>query len=104
MPNNASRSRSNETSSPADTRPNPPVDRFNDGPVHVSIWEKTGTKGLFRTASFQLRYREGEEWRTSQSYGSSDIEHLEKAAHEARSRIERWHQEQKQDSAPKPRL
>ncbi len=103
MPNRPSRSLSNEPSPPADTRTNHPVDRFNDGPVHVSIWEKTGTKGLFRTASFQLRYRDGEEWRTSQSYGSSDIEHLEKAAHEAHSRIERWQQEQKQASAPKLR-
>jgi hypothetical protein len=103
MPNNSTRSRSRETDSSADTPTKHPVDRFNDGPVHVSIWEKTGPKGLFRTASFQLRYRDGEDWRTSNSYGSSDIEHLEKAAHEAHSRIDRWHQEQKQASAPKLR-
>jgi hypothetical protein len=100
MPKDSARSRPNEASSPANAPINRPVDRFNDGPVHVSIWEKNGTKGLFRTASFQLRYRDGEDWRTSQSYGPSDIEHLEKAAHEAHTRIERWHQEQKQAPAP----
>jgi hypothetical protein len=69
---------------------NKPVDHFQEGSVHVSIWEKMGNKGAFRTASFQLRYRAGEDWKSSQSYGLADLENLEKAAHEARQRIDRW--------------
>jgi hypothetical protein len=49
--NSASRSRSTETTSPAATHADPPVERFNDRPVRVSIWEKTGSKGLFLMAS-----------------------------------------------------
>jgi hypothetical protein len=102
MPNaNAARSRSTQNNPPADPQANKPVEKFNEGPVHVSIWEKSGTKGLFRTASFQLRYRDGEEWKTSQSYGLLDLERLEKAAGEARDRIEKWQQTQRSPtSAP----
>src|SRR5580692_3590382 len=89
---NPTRSRPSDAPQAEDNATNKPVERFHDGPVCVSIWEKTGTKGLFRTASFQLRYRDGEEWKTSQSYSLSDLEHLEKAALEARERIARWKQ------------
>jgi hypothetical protein len=69
-----------------------PVERFRDGPVHVSIWENDGPRGAFRTASFELRYKnKQQEWQTSHSYGAADLEHVEKAAREARTRIDEWH-------------
>jgi hypothetical protein len=78
-----------------------PAEKFYDGPVHVSIWENSGTKGAFRTASFQLRYRDqNKEWQTGHSYSAGDLKHLEKAATEARARIERWQQEQKAAGGP----
>ena len=68
-----------------------PVEKFHDGPVHVSIWENDGVKGAFRTASFQLRYRDQDkQWQTGHSYGASDLKHLENAAKEAHARIETW--------------
>jgi hypothetical protein len=70
-----------------------PVDKFQDGPLHVSIWENQGVKGAFRTATFELRYKTEDEWKTSNSYGSSDLRHLELAAAEARARIEKWQKE-----------
>ena len=70
--------------------------------MHVSIWQNTGINGAFRTASFQLRYKDQrEQWQTGYSYGAGDLKHLEKAAAEARSRIENWQQANKQPS-PKP--
>ena len=70
-----------------------PVEKFTDGPVHVSIWENQGVKGAFRTASIELRYKDDkEQWKTGHSYGASDLKHLECAAREARSRIESWRQ------------
>ena len=80
-----------------------PIDKFHDGSVHVSIWENAGPKGAFRTASFELRYRDKQEqWQTSHSYSVSDLKHLEAAAKEARTRIENWQQERKpaRDHAP----
>lgn len=70
-----------------------PVDKFRDGPVHVSIWENQGPRGAFRTASFELRYRDKQkQWQSGHSYSDSALLHLEKAANEARSRIESWRQ------------
>ena len=78
-----------------------PIDKFHDGPVHVSIWENAGPKGAFRTASFQLRYRDKQEqWQTGHSYSASDLGHLEKAAKEARERINSWHQGNKTSHQP----
>ena len=68
-----------------------PAEKFHDGPVHVSIWENESAKGRFRTASFELRYKDSQEqWQTGRSYTASDLKHLETAAREARSRIESW--------------
>jgi hypothetical protein len=78
-----------------------PVDKFHDGPVHVSIWENPGPKGEFRTASFQLRYKDKQEqWQTGYSYSASDLAHLEKAAKEARDRINTWQQGNKASHQP----
>jgi len=90
QPNTADR-RSTEERQPTDSTARKPVDKFHDGPVHVSIWENAGAKGAFRTASFQLRYRDQQnEWQTGYSYSASDLQHLENAAREARARIEHW--------------
>lgn len=77
-----------------------PVDKFTDGPVHVSIWEKNGPKGAFRTASFELRYKDGEEWKSGYSYNATGLKHLESAAREAHSRIETWQQTSALSPAP----
>lgn len=70
-----------------------PVDKFHDGPVHVSLWENQGPKGAFRTASFEIRYKDSQQqWQSGHSYTGSDLLHLEKAASEARVRIEKWRQ------------
>ena len=67
-----------------------PADRFREGPVHVSIWENEGSNGAFRTASFEIRFRKGEDWQSGTSYGLSELAHLEIAAKQARTRIEQW--------------
>ena len=78
-----------------------PVEKFTDGRVHVSIWENTGVNGAFRAATFQLRYKDDEKgWQTGQSYGASDLLHLQSAAKEARARIGKWQQANKPKQKP----
>ncbi len=73
-----------------------PVDKFHEGPVHVSIFENASSRGSFRTASFELRYKDKQEqWQTGHSYTASDLKHLAVAAVEAGSRIDKWQQENK---------
>ena len=79
-----------------------PVDKFTDGHVHVSIWENEGAKGAFRSATIQLRYKDGSDWKTGASYGPTDLEHLESAAKEARRRIKAWQQENKSRPETRP--
>lgn len=64
-----------------------PVEKFTVDGVNVAIWENQGPKGAFRTATIQLRYKDGNEWKESRSYGPKDLEKIEKAVHEARERI-----------------
>ncbi|MBV9506486.1 MAG: hypothetical protein JO323_15935 [Acidobacteriia bacterium] len=71
-----------------------PVDKFREGPFQVSIWENPSSKGDFRTATLDRRYKDKEgQFQTSHSYTASDLEHMEKAAREARLRIARWQEE-----------
>jgi hypothetical protein len=80
-----------------------PVEKFRDGPVQISIWENQATEGAFRTATFDLRYKDrNEEWQTGHSYTSSDLQHLETAAREARSRINSWRQRNTTDPTVSP--
>jgi hypothetical protein len=69
---------------------NKPVEKFREGPVHVSIWENQGVNGAFRIASFEIRFRKNNEWRSASGYGTTDLAYLEIAAKLARNRIERW--------------
>jgi hypothetical protein len=74
----------------------PPVDKFQEGPFQVSIWQNPSSKGDFRTATMERRYKDkGGQFQTSHSYTASDLDHLEKAAREARERITRWQEENK---------
>jgi len=95
------RTKQTEQPQTADTTPQSPVDKFNDGPVRVSIWENRGARGAFRTATIELRYKNSQEqWQTGKSYAASDLLHLEAAAREARSRIETWRQANARKPAP----
>ena len=99
---NSPRTQPGDDRTSAETAHRKPVEKFHDGPVHVSIWENAGPNGAFRTVSFQLRYRDQQqEWQTGTSYSASDLKHLEDAAREARTRIERWRNEKpRTDRAP----
>ena len=90
MPQTSSAARPSSETDGIDKRP---IDKFVNGPIHVSIWENLGPKGAFRVATMQLRYKDEKKgWTTGKSYGASDLRHLENAAREARLRIENWQQ------------
>jgi hypothetical protein len=92
MPQSAPRA-AQPTRRTADAASQGPIDKFRDGPVHVSIWENEGANGAFRSASFELRYKDrDQQWQSGKSYSSNALLHLESAAREARARIESWQQ------------
>jgi hypothetical protein len=78
-----------------------PAEKIREGNVSISIWENQGPKGAFRTAAIQLRYRdEKKEWHDSKSFGTIDLENLEKAAKKARESILSWNQRNKPTREP----
>jgi hypothetical protein len=60
------------------------------GNVEIAIWKnnKTAGGGEFFTASApSLRYKDGEEWKDSKSFGPMDLLALQEAAREASAKI-----------------
>lgn len=60
------------------------------GNVEIAIWKNSKTEGggQFYTASApQIRYKDGEEWKDSKSYGPMDLLALAEASREASAKI-----------------
>jgi hypothetical protein len=72
-----------ETAEPKKT----PVDKVRIGLITASIWENTNDKGTFHNVSFERRYKDGDQWKSTHSYGFNDLLDLAKAADLAHTRI-----------------
>lgn len=60
------------------------------GNVEIAVWKNSKTEGggEFYTASApSIRYKDGEEWKDSKSYGQIDLLALSEAAREASAKI-----------------
>lgn len=58
----------------------PPVARVGIGGVQAAIWRQEGEHGDYFTATIERRYQENGEWKTSHSYGTTDLLALAKTA------------------------
>jgi len=73
-----------------------PVDKFQDGPVQVSIFQNPSAKGDFRTAKLEVRYKDKDgEFQTSHSYTASVLKHIASASISAAEKISKWEEENK---------
>ena len=51
-----------------------PKAKFNIGAVQVAVWENEGTQGkVFPSVSIVKRYKNGEEWKNTNSFKASEI-------------------------------
>jgi hypothetical protein len=59
------------------TRPNStgnqPVHKIRYGALSASIWRQDTDKGPLFNVTFQRSYKDGEEWKTSTSFGQSNL-------------------------------
>lgn len=54
-----------------------PVQKVQSGPVTGAIWEnETKEGGKFYSTTFERTYKDGEEFKNSDSYGANDLAHL----------------------------
>ena len=71
---------------PAETK-KPPVHKVRVGSTTASIWENSKDGKTFYSVTFERRYKQGEEWKSSDSYGPGDLLELAKAADLAHTNI-----------------
>ncbi|MCW5631898.1 MAG: hypothetical protein KIT17_01045 [Rubrivivax sp.] len=69
---------------------------MNFGGVQASVWENHSDKGNFHTVTFSRRYQEGGEWKSSNSYGASDLLALQKVTDMALNKVIELQQQQQQ--------
>lgn len=50
------------------------------GNIEGAVWRNEGEKGDFFNVTFSRRYRDGEEWKSSQSFSERDLPTLSKLA------------------------
>ena len=66
---------------------NPPADKVRVGLITASIWENQTEKGTFHNVTFERRYKDGDQWKSSHSYNADDLLALAKAADLAHTKI-----------------
>lgn len=60
-----------------------PIHRVRGGAIELSIWENQGDKGPFYSVTHRRSYKQGDEWKESDSYGEDDLLRLAKLIDEA---------------------
>lgn len=70
--------------------PDKPAKRFRIGAVQAAIWKNDGPNHSFYTVTMQRSYKDGDDWKNTDSLGSGD---LLNAAH-VLMRAEAWISEQ----------
>jgi hypothetical protein len=64
-----------------------PVAKLRLGRISAAIWKNDTDKGSLFNVSFQRTYKEGEEFKNSQSFGRDDLLVLAKLADQAHTKI-----------------
>jgi len=62
---------------------NHPVSRIKIGAVSAAIFKNEGANGSFHTATTERTYKDGDEWKTTTSYGIKDLAALAAVAQQA---------------------
>ena len=75
---------SKQTNEPKHARP---AHEVRIGAIKAAIWANRSEGGVYHTVTFDRRYKDGEEWKTSTSFGRNDLLTLAKLADEAHSWI-----------------
>jgi len=76
-----------------------PIHKIRDGTIEVSIWKNEGEKGPWYSVSPRRSYKQGEEWKESDSYGQDDLLPLAKLLDLAHTWILTQQQQRSQQAA-----
>jgi hypothetical protein len=70
-----------------------PVATFKLGRIRAAVWENETDKGVMCNVTIERRYQDGEEWKSSTSFGRNDLPLVARLADEAMMFIYRRQQE-----------
>ena len=62
-----------------------PAHKFRNRNLTVTLWNNTGANGPFYTVTARRSYKQGEEWKESDSFGEDDLLPLAKLLDQAHS-------------------
>lgn len=65
---------------------NKPVHEIRLGPVKAAIWGNSSQSGTWHSVTFGRLYKDGLDWKTSDSFGRDDLPLVEKVA----DLVHRW--------------
>ena len=52
---------------------NKPAHKIRSGAIEVAIWKQVGEKGTFFSVTMSRSFKQGEQWKQSDSFGQDDI-------------------------------
>ena len=64
-----------------------PVHSIRLGRIEVAIWENEGQKGSFHNVTVSRSYKDGDDWKKSDSFGRDDLPLVAKALDQAHTWI-----------------
>ena len=79
-----------------------PIHEVRMGMIKVAIWKNDTQNGVRYNTTFNRLYREGNEWKTADSFGRDDLLVLAKVADQAHTWIHAQHQEDRDDNGRRP--
>ena len=62
-----------------------PVHEIRLGLIKAAIWANATREGVMRNVTFERSFKDGDEWRTTHSFGRDDLLKVAKLADEAHS-------------------
>ena len=72
---------------PPEEGANRPIDEVRIGRIKAAIWANASETGVRHNVTFSRLYKEGNEWRDTDSFGRDDLLLLAKVADRAHTRI-----------------
>ncbi len=69
----------------ADQTKKRPVHEIRIGLIRAAIWRNEGSNGPWHTATFERSYKDGDQWKSTTSFGRDDLLVLAKLADQTHS-------------------
>lgn len=78
---------------------NKPAHKIRAGAIEISVWKNDGDKGPWYSVTASRSYKQGEEWKQSDSFGQDDLLMLAKLIDMAHTWIMGQQQQPRQQAA-----